>query len=140
MATLEPPTLTEPKLSELGAIVTGIVPIPVSASVCVEPRLPESSVMFKAPAAGPAVTGVKVTEMVQFVAGISIAGQLLVAEKGPVAESCRLCSGCPPKLVTVIVCAGLVVPTLCEKLNVVGEKMIAGGGGLGIRSGVAPQT
>ena len=46
----------------------------------------------------------------------------------------------PPKLVTVIVCAGLVVPTVCENVKDIGVKLMADGTGLGSGTGVTPKT
>jgi hypothetical protein len=60
---LELPTITVPKLSELGEKVTGLIPVPFTAIVC--GLLPALSEMVTVPDAVPATVGVNVTVMLQ---------------------------------------------------------------------------
>jgi hypothetical protein len=101
---------------------------------------PESSLTFKVPDIVPAAGGVNVTATAQLDAGASTKGQLFVWKNPALADRLNKFSGLPPKLEIVMLCAGLVVPAFCEKVNVEGEKPMAEGRGLGSRRGVAPKT
>ena len=90
------------------------------------------------PDAAPGPAGVKLTDIVQLVAGASTAGQLFVSENGPAAESASVLMLLPPKFVTVMFCGVLAEPTFCEKSSVGGLKLIAEGRGLGKEIGTAP--
>ena len=92
------------------------------------------------PLTGPVTGGVKVTLTVQFDPATSGLGQLLVSPNPLLAEKLDKFSGLPPKLVMVTGWAGLEVPTFWEKSNVVGERLIAEGSGLGKGTGVTPKT
>jgi hypothetical protein len=118
----------------------GTVPEPLSATTCVGPMFPESSLTFRAPFTASTADGVNVTETVQFDPGVSVAGQSFVSENPSLADRLNPFSGLPPKLAMVMVWVGLVVPTFCENVNVGGEKLIADGRGLGNGIGVAPKT
>jgi hypothetical protein len=118
----------------------GMVPVPLSATACVEPRFPESSLTFSVPVTEPTAGGVNVTGTVQFDPAGRTAGQLFVSENPPLADRLNPFSGLPPKFVMVIVWVALVVPMFCENVNVGGEKPIAEGRGVGSGAGVAPKT
>src|SRR5947199_59778 len=85
-----------------------------------------------------AATGVKVTLMVQLAPAARLAGQVLVWAKSPALVPVTLTplmfSAAVPLLVSVTVCAALVVFTVwSEKVSVVGLSVTAGRG-----SGAAP--
>ena len=84
--------------------------------------------------------GVNHTETEQLDPAARIEGQLLVSENPALPDTLNPFSGAAPKLVMVIACAELVVPTSCENVNEVGAKRMAEGRGLGTATGVAPNT
>ena len=87
----------------LGETVKGARPVPVSVTLCADPRLPELSVKFRVPFTVPAADGVKVTLTVQVDPAASVPTQLLVwANSVPLTETVLMLSGLPPKLETVI--------------------------------------
>jgi len=118
----------------------GAVPVPLSVMTCIEPRFPESSLTFSVPVTAPGAAGVNVTDTVQRYPPGRTAGQSLDSENPLLVEKLNPFRGRPPKLVTVMVWPGLVVPTLCENVKVAGEKVIADGIGVGRGTGVAPKT
>jgi len=66
-------------------------------------------------------------EIVQVAVGGSDDGQLLLRKNGPDTLMPEIVSAVLPVLVTVIICAGLVVPTSCApKLKLTGDKAIEG--------------
>jgi hypothetical protein len=140
-AVLLVPTICDEKDTVGGAAVAaGTVPVPLSATTCVGPRFPESSLTFSAPTTSPAACGVNATDTVQLDPADRAAGQLFVCEKPLPASRVSPFSGLPPKLLIVRVWLGLVVPTFWENVNVGGEKPSAEGRGVGSGTGVAPKT
>jgi hypothetical protein len=110
-------SLTVAKVSEVGeSEATGTVPVPERET---EGAVPGALlVTLREPVRAPRAVGVKVTLIVQEALTASVVdpvGQLLVWAKSPefVPPSAMLLmlSGAVPVLVTVIVCAALVVPT-----------------------------
>lgn len=105
------------------------------------PRFPELSVTVSVPVMVLADGGVNVTDTVQLLPPISIAGQLFVsANPALTAALFTPLMGLPPKFVIVIVCAALVVPTFWVMLKPGGVKLIAEGRGVGKFIGTAPYT
>jgi len=119
------PTDTLPKLSELGANFT-TVPIPLRATVW---GLPEAlSATESVPVSVPVALGVKVTEIVQLAPVAKLDPQVLVlmAKFVPVWTIVILVmeTELAPVLVSVAVCAELVVPRSCAgKVRLVGESV-----------------
>jgi hypothetical protein len=103
--------------------------MPATVIVCGEPATFE--VIATEPLRVPAAGGVKVTLIVQLAPAASVPTQLLVAANSGVgvALTCVMVSGAIPELVSVIVCAVLVVATVCA-LNAIE-------GALRVKSGVA---
>jgi len=91
----------------------GTVPVPLRATVCGESVA--LFTMLTAAAAEPDAVGVNVTLMVQLAATARLAAQLLIALNSaalvPVSALLPRVSSAAPELVSVIVCATLVVPT-----------------------------
>jgi hypothetical protein len=97
------------------------------------------SVTVNVPVTVPVAAGVNVTDTVQLLPAVSIAGQLFVCAN-PLLTATLFTpfSGLPPKFAIVIVCGGLVVPTFREILKPGGVKLIAEGRGLDKERGTAP--
>src|SRR5258707_8197695 len=114
---------------------TGTVPVPVSGTVCgLGVAL---SVMVKVPMRAPARVGVNVTLIVQFAPAASgVAGGVIgqgvapaLAAKSPDAAMEMIVRGPVPVLVSVTVCAGLVVFSgWLPKVRLVGASPTAGAG------------
>jgi hypothetical protein len=62
-----------------GVAVTAVTPVPLSATIC--GLLPALSRTLNVPLRVPRAVGLKLTEIVQLLAPLSVAGQLLVCEK-----------------------------------------------------------
>src|SRR5208337_2754716 len=92
LAALVLPTATVPKLKELEDSVTGALPVPVRATICV----PASSAMVRDPEIDPTVVGVNVTKMVQDAPGAMLALQVFVSLKDAVAVTLATCIGPVP--------------------------------------------
>src|SRR5262245_51168718 len=86
------------------------VPAPASATVCGLP--PALSVTERAPVRDPVAVGVKVTEIVQVADGDREVPQPLLWLKSPLAAMLIIVSVAEPVLVSVTVCAVLVVLTV----------------------------
>ena len=97
---------TLPKAKLVGENVTGALPVPESATVCV----PALSVITMLPEAVPIAVGENDTWMVHEAPGTITPLQLLVWLNGPVAATFETCSDPVPLLRTVMVRAALVVP------------------------------
>jgi hypothetical protein len=99
-----------PKLKLVGAkLVLGAIPVPERATVC---GLPVAlSVTVVVPGWLPAAVGVKVTLMEQLAPAATEAGQVLVWEYGALTTMVVMFSAAVPELVSVTVCAALVVFT-----------------------------
>jgi hypothetical protein len=113
---VEPPALTvavvEPP--DGGAMVKSVA-VPSSAIVC---GLPLAFVLMVTDAARlPTVVGLKVTVITQFAPLLTLPPQLSLRVKSPafapVSVMPEIVSVAPPLLVSVTVCAALVVPTSC---------------------------
>jgi hypothetical protein len=92
---------------------TGVVPVPVSVTVC---GLPVAlSVIVSVPVRVPPAVGVKVTLIVQLAPAATVDPQVLVSAKSllfvPVIVILVMLTGVSSVLVSVTVCAALVVPT-----------------------------
>lgn len=102
-----------------------VSPPPLSATVCGEPLA--LSVIASAPVRLPAAVGVKVTEMVQLALAVTLVPQVFVWAKSPDATIDVMTRAAVPELVSVTVCAALVIPSTCEaKVRLVGESVTAG--------------
>jgi len=100
-------------------------PPPLKATVCGEP--PALSVIVKVPARVPAAVGVKVTEIMQPDPAPTLVPQLFVWAKSPDATIDAMVRLAVPEFVIVIVCAALVVPSVCgEKVRLVSERVTVG--------------
>src|SRR5436305_512601 len=86
-----------------------VLPVPLRATLCGLPLA--ESVMVIAPVRVPDCVGVKLTEILQLAPALTLAGQLLVCAKSPLAATPLIVSVEPPLLVRVTLCAALVVPT-----------------------------
>lgn len=116
-------TASEPKLRLLEETVTGALPLPVTATVCV----PALSVMVRTPEAEPTTVGEKMIEIVHDAAGAMLPLQVLVWLNGPVTATFVTWSGPVPELSTVTFFAVLEVPmTSEEKESDVGVMVAAG--------------
>ena len=103
-AVLVVPTACAGKNSVAGVTAApGVVPVPSSGTVCVEPRFPESSVTVSAPVTGPTACGVNATDTVQLDPADRAAGQSFVSENPPPAERFNPFSWLPPKFAMVMV-------------------------------------
>ena len=108
-----------PKLSEVGLSVTagaGVTPVPVSGRLC--GLSAASSAILTLALRAPFAEGVKVTLRMQFAPAASVfglMGQVFVWAKSPalvpLTETLVMVSAAVPLLVSVTVCAALVVPT-----------------------------
>jgi len=104
------PTVCEPKLKLVDErLTTGAVPVPVRLTVCGLPVA--SSVIVIVPGWLPVAVGVKVTLMVQFAAAATDVPQVLVSVYCVLAAMLVRLSAAVPVLVSVTVCAALVVFT-----------------------------
>ena len=97
-----------PKARVVGAkLAAGAIPVPERATVC---GLPVAlSVTVIVPGWLPAVVGVKVTLMEQLAPAAREAGQVLVSEYCALATMLVMVSAPVPELVSVTLCAALVV-------------------------------
>lgn len=104
-------------------------PVPLKLAVAVPPLTFALNVTV--PLNGPATNGVNSTSITQLpFTGIGAAVQLSVSEKSPCRLTCVIFNAALPELVTVMPCAGLVLPTFRGvKLSDVGENVMAGAGG-----------
>ena len=100
-----------PKLSEAGARVTGITPVPASEAVC--GLLDAPSVTVKVPVSAPVMLGVNVTEMVQLELAATLLPHVLVSAKSPLAMMLEMERAEFRLLVKVTVFAALVVYSAC---------------------------
>lgn len=96
----------------------GAMPVPVRLTDCALPAVPLLlSVTVRVPARLPAAVGLKVKLIVQLPPTATAAEQALVAAKSPAlapeTATALTVSAAVPVLVTVTVCAGLVLPTSC---------------------------
>jgi len=96
--------------AELGLAATEkSIPIALKLAVC---GLPEAlSVILRDPDCVPPAVGRKVMEMMHVAVGASDDGQLLVWRNGPDTLMAESANAVLPVLVSVIVCAALLVPT-----------------------------
>ena len=107
-------------------------PVPLSATVCVEPVvLPELSVTIKLALRLPVAPGVKVTEMLQEAFAVRAEPQLFEALKSeafvPLTAIPAMVNAAEPLLLRVMVCALLVVPSVwLGKVSEVGEAWATG--------------
>jgi hypothetical protein len=103
------PTLTFPKLRLAGdAVAAGGAPVPLKVTVW--GLATALSVMVTNPARVPLAVGVNVTLIVQLAKAATVPTQLSVSLKSPLAVIFVTVTGPGPLLLTVIVCAGLVIP------------------------------
>ena len=105
------PTGSPSKLKDAGESVAA-VPLtesPIKGMVCGDPPALSSSV--RAPFTSPVPDGEKATLIAQLAPGVRVAPHALVSAKGLVAVMLERPKGTLPGLVTVRVCAGLVVPS-----------------------------
>ena len=84
----------------------------------------------------PVAVGANVTPIEQLAPAATLLPQVLVSEKSPEFVPARpmpvMFRVAVPVLVSVTLCAALVVPTICEpKVRLVGERLTAGAGGGG---------
>jgi hypothetical protein len=108
-----------------GAVTIGFAPVPLKAKVWGEPVA--LSVIVRLPARVPAAVGVKAIEIVQVAAAATLRPQVLVSEKSPDTAIAPSVSAAVPELVSVTVCAALVVPVVCDrKVRLVGESVAVG--------------
>src|ERR1700743_3826498 len=86
--------------------------MPVPVRLVVWPPLGASSVSVSVPVTAPAVVGEKTTTRLQLAAGSSAEPQVEEATMNPELSAVLVrCSGRPPLLVRVSVCAGALRPT-----------------------------
>ena len=97
-----------PKARVVGAkLAAGAIPVPERVTVCGLPVALSVTVMV--PGWLPTAVGVKVTLMEQLAAAAREAGQVLVWAYGALAAMLVMFSAAVPPLVSVTVCAALVV-------------------------------
>lgn len=96
----------------VGAVTTGAVPVPVSETDCGEPAA--LSIMASVPRLVPIAVGVNVTEIVQLAPAATLAPQVFVSAKSPEAAIEVIFKAAASELVSITVCAVLVVPSVCE--------------------------
>jgi hypothetical protein len=126
------PTVWLGKVSDVGIIVivpVCVAPVPVRPTACGLP-VALSAILIEAVRV-PAAVGLNVTLIVQFAVAASDAGQVLVWAKSPalvpVTLTLVIVNAALPLLVSVMLCAALVVPTVCElKVKLVGASVTAG--------------
>jgi hypothetical protein len=101
------------------------VPVPVSDTLC---WLPEAlSVTVTEPDRIPVAVGVKVTLIEQFAPAASVVPQVFVWAKFPVLVIAEIVSGALPVFESVVVWAGLVLPTNCPpNAKLAGESVALG--------------
>jgi hypothetical protein len=106
----------------------GVLPVPLSATVCGEPVALSATESVAAKLAAEA--GVNVTEMEQLAFAASELPQVLVWAKSvglvPVIEIPEIVNAALPVFLSMTVCAGDVVPVLVVKLSELGESETAG--------------
>jgi len=103
-----------------------LIPVPDSSKFC---GLPGAlSVTESVPVRSPVVPGTKVTLIMQFAPAVRVEPQVLVSAKlGPAARILTLLSVPVPELRSVMICAGLGVPTSSpSKVKLVGDKATLG--------------
>ena len=109
------------------------VPVPVSGTVC---GLPAAlSVTFSVAVRVPVAEGLKTTDMVQLVPGVSVrpaqASSVLKSRPAWLIDTPLMNRFASPVLVTVTDCGALVVPTACEpNVSEVGVNVTAGAAAL----------
>src|SRR6266536_774906 len=129
------PRSRAPKLRLVGASATagaGSAPVPLSATVCGLPAA--SSATERLALRLPLAVGLKVTEIVHAAPAASVlglSGQVLVCAKSsgfvPARPMPLIVSGALPLFVSIVDCAGLVVPLVWEpKVRLVGVSATAG--------------
>jgi hypothetical protein len=83
--------------------------------------------MLRLPVLVPPAIGLKVSEMVQLAPALTLVPQVLVWEKSPLAVMLEMASEALPVLVSVTVCAVLLVPnTWAGKVSEEGAKLTTG--------------
>ena len=123
----DPPAELIVKELDVGDSAT-VVPVPVRDTVCGEPEA--LSVRVRLPMRVPPAVGANVTDMVQLAPAATLDPQVLDSAKSPVEAIDVTLSAAAPLLVSVTVCAALVVPVFCAaKVRLVGENAAAGAGG-----------
>jgi hypothetical protein len=101
--------------------------VPVSGKLCGLPEALSATLML--PLRVPEVVGLKVTLMPQLAPAATEAPHVLVSAKSPLAVMLVIVNAALPVLVSVTVCAALVVPMVwLAKVSEVGEKLTAGAG------------
>jgi hypothetical protein len=121
------PTACAGKVNEAGERLTtgGAAPVPVKLTVWVAGLA--LSVIVKAPLLEPAAVGVKVTLRVQLALAATLEPQVLVWEKSPLAVMLVMLRVALPVLLSVTLCALLLVPTACAgKVNEARERLTCG--------------
>ncbi len=130
MGALVVPWMVAGKLIVLDESATnGTAAAPVNATDWGEPAA--LSATLRVPAAVPAATGVKLTEMVQVVAAASVVPQVVADSENvalPVSVTAMPVSEAVPVLDSVTVLAPADVPSADEKLSEVGESEATGTG------------
>ncbi len=99
-------------------------PVPLRATLC---GLPEAlSEILIVPVRLPPAVGLKVTEIEQLAPALTVVPQVLVWEKSPLAVMPEMVSEALPVLVSVTVCAALLVPDIwAEKVSEEEDKLTA---------------
>ncbi len=106
-------------------IVAAPAPVPVRLTVCGLPATLSTTLIV--PVVVPVAAGVNVTLIVQAAPDVSEVPQLLVWPKFALAVMEVIASVTLPMLVSVTVCAALVVPTVCDaNVRVLGRKAYSG--------------
>jgi len=99
------------------------MPVPLSATTCVPPL----SVIVIAPVRAPAAAGVNVTEIVHCPGLATVARQLLVSLKSPLALMVVIARLLVPVFESVTVCVVLAIPTVwLPKFSIDGESPTPG--------------
>jgi hypothetical protein len=138
-AALVAPITVKENESDVGVkVAAGVVPVPLSTTVCAVPAFPDSSLILRVPVTVPDADGVKVTDTVQDAPACRVEGQSSVCAKPPAAETVSPVNGLPPKLLMMTVCGALAAPTFWENVSVLGVNLIAEGRELGSGTGTAP--
>ena len=113
--------------ADVERLTAGMIPVPVSATVCGDPGALSLMVMF--PVRLPATVGANATEMLQFAATARVTPQVLLWTKSPVAvmPPTAIVSEAVPLLVNVRFWRGLTVPTnWLVNASTGGERIMAG--------------
>jgi hypothetical protein len=121
------PTACAEKVKEAGERLTNgaTTPVPVRLTVWVAGLA--LSAMVTAPVLAPTAVGLKVTLRVQLAPAATLAPQVLVWEKSPLAVMLVTLRATFPVLLSVTVCALLLVPTACAgKVREAGERLTRG--------------